>query len=132
MAKTNKKIKPEDIEIFWIRIGGFFNGHIEINTGYRDGEFFIERMEKFSSYIGTIPEFSEKKFLNFREFLVNDLKIFDWKKNYYNNNILDGEQWEIEITLISKRKIKIYGSNEYPENFDELRKKLDYYFSKYF
>jgi hypothetical protein len=132
MAKKKRKIKPEDIKVFWVRIGGFFGGHIEIETGYRNGEFFAERMERFFDHTGYIPEFSEQKFLNFRDFLVNDLKIFDWKKRYYDNNILDGEQWEIKITLNDNKKIEMYGSNEYPKNFEDFRDKLDYYFKRYF
>jgi hypothetical protein len=128
--KKTKKINPEDIKIFWVRIGGFFGGHTEIETGYKSNKFFAEKKGIHFTSVEFFPPFTEKKFLNFRRFLVNNLKIFDWKSRYYDNNIMDGEQWEVKITLKTGKKYEFFGSNEYPENFEKLRKKIKHYFEK--
>lgn len=53
--------------------------------------------------------------------LKNDIQILNWKLNYFNKDILDGEQWEIVITFINALKpVKIYGDNAYPKEWDTL------------
>jgi len=43
------------------------------------------------------------------------------EKRYVNNRILDGTQWELEIYFSNGHKpVKIYGSNDYPVNFDRI------------
>ena len=41
------------------------------------------------------------------------LGVWKWQKDYSNNDILDGTQWEIGIQL-GKRRLKCDGSNSYP------------------
>jgi len=43
---------------------------------------------------------------------------------YYNNNILDGTQWELSIYFLGKddklKRFSVFGSNEYLENWNEF------------
>ena len=55
---------------------------------------------------------NKKRWDNFWLF-VNNRNIWLWKKEYFNKNILDGIQWEIELSD-SSNKVKSYGSNMFP------------------
>ena len=46
---------------------------------------------------------------------VDALKVWGWKKDYYNEDISDGTQWGLRIKKQGKRGRKIFGSNAYPE-----------------
>ena len=55
---------------------------------------------------------------------LDALKIFNWQKDYFNPEILDGTQWE----LVFKDGEKIYrgsGSNDWPENWEKFLDWLD-------
>ncbi len=55
---------------------------------------------------------------------LDALKIFDWEKNYFDEKVLDGEQWE----LIFRDGEKIYrgsGSNAWPENWEKFLDWID-------
>ena len=72
---------------------------------------------------------SKIKWDNFFLFLDN-IKIWEWKKEYVDPNILDGTQWEIEVSNSSK-KIKSYGSNKFPnkKNFKGLMNEIETLFN---
>ncbi|MCR4638481.1 MAG: hypothetical protein K5677_04550 [Ruminococcus sp.] len=46
----------------------------------------------------------------------------EWKKDYVNNDILDGTQWSLDINLTNNRKRSYNGSNDYPPYWNELLK----------
>ena len=55
---------------------------------------------------------------------LDALKIFEWEKNYFDEKVSDGEQWE----LIFRDGEKIYrgsGSNAWPENWEKFLDWLD-------
>lgn len=60
--------------------------------------------------------------------LTDALKIMhigEWKRNYYNHNVLDGIGWCLDIRYDNgHRRICFSGSNSFPYNFDEL---LDFF-----
>lgn len=49
------------------------------------------------------------------------LHIEDWNHEYKNNHILDDEQWTVEVYSDNEDIIKYFGSNAYPDNFEQLR-----------
>ena len=46
---------------------------------------------------------------------VDKLKVWNWKKDYHNDDVLDGTQWELMNKREGKRKRRIFGSNAYPK-----------------
>ena len=46
---------------------------------------------------------------------VDVLKVWSWKKDYYNEGVDDGVQWELKIKRQGRRRRRIFGSNAYPE-----------------
>ena len=57
---------------------------------------------------------SEKDWEDFWK-TVDKLKVWSWDKEYNNDDILDGTQWELEIKREGRRKRRIFGSNAYPK-----------------
>ena len=47
---------------------------------------------------------------------LNQLNIISWHNEYYNPDVIDGEQWEMEIEYNKTEKKRIYGSNLYPNS----------------
>ena len=79
---------------------------------YKKKQFEIN-LGNFSSnktfYLSCPPK---EKWDQFWVFLENK-KIWEWNKEYIDQNILDGTQWEIEFSN-SVKKVKSYGSNKFP------------------
>lgn len=48
---------------------------------------------------------------------LNELGVWEWKRKY-ETEICDGTQWELDIKYGDKKR-KCYGSNAYPDRFDE-------------
>ena len=100
-------------EILNFSIGGFSGGYERIiwenDKLYHhfDGNFVEGLEEDF-----TIP--STKDWGEFWD-TVDTLKVWSWKKDYNNDDVLDGTQWELTIKREGRRKRRIFGSNAYPE-----------------
>lgn len=98
------------IETLDLQIGGF--GSQTDRIIYRDNKVNHELFE--SDYIlkSTVP--SAKDWEQFFD-VMDNLKVWSWKKDYNDEGMLDGTQWELIIKIKGKRGRKIYGSNAYPE-----------------
>ncbi len=59
--------------------------------------------------------------MRIRNSLYSELYLHEWKKKFVNYNVLDGEQWELEIKLTGNRKRTYAGSNEFPPYWGELK-----------
>ena len=46
---------------------------------------------------------------------VDALKVWSWKKDYYDEGVDDGLQWELKIKREGRRRRRIFGSNAYPK-----------------
>ena len=100
-------------EVLNFSIGGFHGGYERIiwqnDKLYHhcDGNFVEGLEEDF-----TIP--STKDWEEFWD-KVDVLKVWSWRKDYNNDDVLDGTQWELTIKRKGRRKRRIFGSNAYPE-----------------
>ena len=103
-------------------IGGFHDGCVTRTLILDESQL---RME-----INHFYQFDEPRHINepqigySKDELLEEIRtahIGKWKKRYVNNRILDGTQWELEIYFSNGHKpVKIYGSNDYPVNFDRI------------
>ena len=98
------------IETLDFQIGGF--GSQTDRIIYRDNKVNHELFE--SDYILKSIEPSAKEWEQFFD-VMDNLKVWSWKKDYNDEGMLDGTQWELIIKIKGKRGRKIYGSNAYPE-----------------
>ena len=107
-------------------IGGFFNGYKTVELVIRSGKvtrkILRDGLLNVDKKILPDAEISDTQLAK-----LDALKIFDWKKDYHDPDILDGTQWELTF----KDGKKIYrgrGSNAYPENFERFLDWLDEFF----
>ena len=98
------------IETLDFQIGGF--GSQTDRIIYRDNKVNHELFE--SDYVLKRTEPSTKEWEQFFD-VMDNLKVWSWKKDYNDEGMLDGTQWELIIKIKGKRGRKIYGSNAYPE-----------------
>lgn len=58
---------------------------------------------------------------------ISALEIACWKDKYYDNDICDGTQWELEVRFPNRNKISKSGSNEYPPYWNKFMKIMERY-----
>ena len=96
-------------------IGGYFHDH-----SYR--LVLNNTSLSISDYVGIpIPEHDKVVYVDNNvdwNNLVVFLKGCNWKRRY-DSEVLDGTQWEMKAQGEGV-KVNAYGSNAYPENFDEF------------
>ena len=102
-------------EVLNFSIGGFSGDYEKIVWQNDKLYHFFER--SFLEEDFTIP--STKDWDEFWD-TVDILKVWSWKKDYNNDDVLDGTQWELTIKREGRRKRRIFGSNNYPKEDDRL------------
>jgi hypothetical protein len=109
----------DNIRSVEIYIGGFFQGHSTKLYGF-DGN-------------GNLVGVNNRDEWNaIKAFLVDNVRVNEWKDDYYDNNVLDGEQWHVNITFEDGTVREIIGSNSYPKRFKMLRDVLGGQFPSFF
>lgn len=107
-------------------LGGYFGGYHSLS---------ITKSETGAAAIYT-PPFGDcepqpiEKQLNTEEWLgfVHGLfrcYIYDWKKRYVDSAIIDGTQWNLEVTFSDKKALKCHGSNMFPPHWSKLLKVIN-------
>lgn len=102
-------------------LGGYFGGYHDVTVSKTASGALIE----YKPPIGAEDVAPIEKYLSFDEWMsfVSDLfrcYITDWKNRYVDPGILDGTQWELEITFDDKSILKRHGSNAYPPHWKKL------------
>ena len=102
----------EKINCFYFIVGGFLGGHDSIKIIKNDIQI---------KYIcnGKENTFTKENLNEFIDKIFNE-NILKWKREYYNNNILDGTQWKLEIEFKALPKFESFGSNEFPSNWKKF------------
>lgn len=97
-------------EILFFSIGSF--SQQTENIIWKNDKLYHYLDETFIDEYFTIPSSKDwEEFWN----EVNVLKVWSWKKDYNNEDILDGTQWELRIKRVGRRQKIIFGSNAYPK-----------------
>ena len=105
---------------FTFTIGGYFGGYRKRTYTISGEEVLFDA--DHSLYGRPIDPAAYKPFTR-EAFLqgIAKLHIGEWEKEYMNPHVLDGTQWSIEIEYENGHKpVQIYGSNAFPENFNDL------------
>lgn len=102
--------------------GGFFGGYpevlaikgkdritLDVRPGFREPEAYLQRL------------MTEQEWNKLIDRLFSKLYLHEWKKNYVDPNVLDGEQWELELKLSGGRVRNYGGSNAFPPYWAELK-----------
>jgi hypothetical protein len=78
---------------------------------YESGFIILEQGESFS-YLRLPNEKETELFWK----KIDEFNVWSWKKEYTNNDVLDGFGWELKIKRKGKRKREIHGYNSYPKD----------------
>jgi len=106
-------------------VGGFFGGYPDITVSKTaDGALAEYTPSRISN------ETSSNRKLEVDEWLCFVHRLFachiaDWKKRYFDPNVLDGTQWELEVSFATGKPLKIYGSNQFPPHWKKLLKTIN-------
>ena len=108
------------LETFNFYIGGFHGDSdrvsLENNTIYQDSPMHED--EPRQPFIEGLRLTDEQINLFWKR--LDELEVWNWNKEYHDPDTLDGTQWTLKINKQGKRKLKIFGSNAYPNNFDDF------------
>jgi len=101
---------------FEFTIGGFRGENIKIFKYYNS--LIVQTSERpiFDDIDKISHKLTKDQWIFFWD-RMDKINIWNWEKDYFNQEVLDGTQWELLIKREGKKKIQIYGSNAYPENF---------------
>ncbi len=104
-------------------IGGYFGGFtdITIKKNEKGASVSVQKTrDPDESYSDRqITPMKWKKIVNK---LYGQMYLHEWKKDYVDNSVMDGTQWNLVISLKGKRPRSYGGSNDYPPYWKELIK----------
>lgn len=111
--------------------GGFFCGHQEVVIRKEHDKLLLEVIPGFEKPEGFLQrEMTEEEWNALIDRLFCKLYLHEWKKNYVDYDVLDGEQWELEIKLSGGRVRNYSGSNAFPPYWNELKKAFRPFFKE--
>ena len=115
------------LESFNFFIGGFGGDCdrvcLEDNILYQDSPMHEDELRQ--PFIEGLKLTDDQIYLFWKR--LDELDIWNWSKEYNDPDTLDGTQWSLKINKQGGKKLKIYGSNAYPNNFDDLLRLLNGY-----
>ena len=107
------------LEKLEFEIGGFHQGHERIML--KDNQIFYIN----DRFIGNLEPIKIVTDNEVGEFLktCDEIKLWSWKKEYFDQGVMDGTQWKLKIKKSGKlRGRNISGSNSYPQPIDNFNK----------
>jgi len=107
------------LEKLEFEIGGFHQGHERIML--KDNQIFYIN----DRFIGNLEPIKIVTDNEVGEFLktCDEIKLWSWKKKYFDQGVMDGTQWKLKIKKSGKlRGRNISGSNSYPQPIDNFNK----------
>jgi len=115
VANTMRKIKNFE---FSFEIGGFRLDSYKI---YSQDQFVITQNMDVPGLI-TDSNKVEVSDLDWQTFWnkIDLLGVWDWEKEYFDQDVMDGVQWELMIDRKGRQRRRIFGSNKFPKNFEAL------------
>jgi hypothetical protein len=119
LLSFNSNELKEEIVRFYFSDGGFFGGYNSINV-VKNNNKIKYTYEHTLKQISIEYDFQKEKWDEFID-KIFDMEIHKWKSKYYDNDIDDGEQWNLEMEFCDLPKFESYGSNEYPKNWDAFQ-----------
>lgn len=107
-----------DVEGVSFSSGGFFQGWSEVVI-LREGEGFELRLAESgpADPVDREPCPLTPERVEILAEAIRRCKIHEWRQDYMDYDVLDGEQWELQVNLAGGEVIVCHGSNAYPPRF---------------
>ena len=107
------------LEKLEFEIGGFHQGHERIML--KENQIFYIN-DRFTSNLEPTKIITDNEVDEFLK-TCDEIKLWSWKKEYFDQGVRDGTQWELKIKKAGKlRGRNISGSNSYPQPIDNFNK----------
>ena len=100
-------------------MGGYHSENIKIRKYYNSIEIQNSNAPIFYEEEKVLIKVSKEEWIKFWR-KMDKINVWEWQKDYFNPHILDGTQWELIIQGNGRGKIKVFGSNAYPDNFQSF------------
>ena len=105
--------------IFSFFIGGYRAKNIKIRKYYNSIEIQKSDAPIFYEEEKVLIKVSKEEWIKFWR-KMDKINVWEWQKDYFNPDIYDGTQWELTVQGNGRGKIKVFGSNAYPDNFQSF------------
>ncbi|MGE4274171.1 MAG: hypothetical protein AB7E31_15125 [Desulfitobacterium sp.] len=113
-----------DTTSFYFSLGGYFDGYQSVTVTKIDNGAVMIYTPGYALESETIEkQLSTDEWLSFIHSLYR-CYITDWKKRYVDPHVLDGTQWELIVSFLNGKSLKIHGSNRYPIHWTKLLKTI--------
>ena len=121
--KTNELDEiPDIITSLSFSVGGYFEGFTTIIISKTQKGALVRVEKTFSEELSPKEyQISRRKWQGILNKLYYRIYLNEWKKRY-DSDILDGTQWELEISMTNRRTRFYSGNNNYPPYWKELCK----------
>ena len=124
LDRTTKEYEDyiESVEKLKFGVGGYFQGHTDIEIKRTDNGARVHAVVfPYGESCSIDRDITSGKWYKIVNQLYNRMYLHEWKKKYVALNVLDGEQWELKVSLTGGRERNYYGSNDYPPYWTELK-----------
>ena len=102
--------------------GGFFGGYPEVQIVRGEDGITLDVHHNFRGPDAILHRLvTEQEWNKLVNQLFTQLYLHEWKKNFVEPHICDGEQWDLELKLTGGRVRNYRGSNDFPPYWDELQ-----------
>ena len=108
------------------RDGGYFDGYSSLIFEKKGGLYYIRYDSPFGDFLdeedSSVTKPLPKRLWSFTlDRLFCELYLHEWDHEFFNRDVLDGEQWDLEIKLTEDRIIEYHGSNAFPPYWGEFK-----------
>lgn len=132
------KIKRKPVEIenikylhFGYSTGTMINAYVSYDLSYKDGKYIVKIKPNGKSEEEVKEIEITKKEVKKIEEIVEKYEVYKWDGfNKSDPNVLDGNSFNMSITLKEGKIISASGYMKYPNNYREVKDELDDLFMK--
>ena len=132
------KIKRKPVEIenikylhFGYSTGTMINAYVSYDLSYKDGKYIVKIKPNGKSEEEVKEREITKKEVKKIEEIVEKYEVYKWDGfNKSDPNVLDGNSFNMSITLKEGKIISASGYMKYPNNYREVKDELDDLFMK--
>lgn len=111
------------VESITVEYGGFFEGTERRVIKHDGDQIVVERSFFNGASDDGIPLYKAKTWPGLLESI--DVLIKDWKEEYNDPDVMDGTQWSLVIGYADGKEKEYWGSNMFPDNFDDFLKVIE-------
>lgn len=130
------KIKRKPVEIenikylhFGYSTGNMINANVSYELSYKDGKYIARVKPNGKSEEETIEKEITKKQIKKIEEIIKKYEVYKWDGfNKSDPYVLDGNSFNMSITLKEGKIVSASGYMKYPNNYREVKNELDNFF----